>query len=206
MNASPDAQGSPTGTISMDTADADTYTIAGKTYARVTAVLKARGLINFYDIPEADRQFYMDRGTANHKLWQDIEEGVDGGFDYDKRVEAYRSAHAKFLRETGFKALPGGIEMRVKSDELGVAGTLDRIGTIQNRVVLIDYKTSAVHPATALQTALYLLCLPGYRFGEIERYGVAFKADGTYSMSLKYPFSDKAEAIWEVQQFNRGIK
>lgn len=182
------------------------YIINGKPYVRVTALLRARGLVDFSKIPENDRQYYMDRGTANHKLWQDVEEGTADGFDYDARVEAYRAAHARFLRETGFRSLPGGIEMRVQNDDFMVAGTLDRIGTIQNRVVLLDYKTTSVHPATALQTAIYLLCIPGYKFHEVERYGVAFRDDGTYRFSNNgkpYPLTDQNDALYHLTEYRK---
>ena len=121
-----------------------------------------------------------------------------------------------FLHETGFKALPGGT--RCASSDLGrpglpgggdfagIAGTLDRLGTIQNRVVLIDYKTSSVRDSTALQTALYLLCLPGYKFGEIERYGVGFRNNGTYSMSPRYPISDYHESMNHIEKYRKGKK
>ena len=96
--------------------------------------------------------------------------------------------------------LPGG------GDFAGIAGTLDRLGTIQNRVVLIDYKTSSVRDSTAQQTALYLLCLPGYKFGEIERYGVGFRNNGTYSMSPRYPISDYHESMNHIEKYRKGKK
>ena len=182
---------------------ADAYIIAGKKYARVTAIVRHAGLSDFSGIPEKDREYYFSRGTNNHRLWQDVEEGKDHLYDYDPEVEEYRAAHAKFLRETGFKALSGGIELQVKSDDLKVAGTLDRLGTIQNRVVLIDYKTTQVHPATAIQTALYLLCIPGYKFSEVERYGVAFRNNGTYAMSPRYKDSDKDDAIYYAAKYHK---
>lgn len=185
-----------------ETKDADTYTIKGKVYTRVTRVLAAQGLIDFSNIPERDRQFYLDRGTENHRLWQQVEEGVDGKYTYDERVEAYRAGHAKFLRETGFRALPGGIELRIKLDQFMVAGTLDRLGTIQNRLILIDYKSSHVHDWTRLQTAIYLLGL-NYKFHEVERRAVAFFNNGKYQLSNKYPFSDRDEAIHHLTEYRK---
>lgn len=182
------------------------YTIKGHKFVRVTTLLRERGLVDFSKIPERDRQFYMDRGTANHRLWQDVEKGVDGQFDYDPRVEEYRAAHANFLKDTGFKAMVGGIEQLVWNKLFDFAGRLDRLGKIQNRIVLIDYKTTSVHPSTAIQTALYLLCLPSFKFHEVERYGVAFKKGGMYQMSPKYPFSNRDEAIWHVSEYHKSIK
>lgn len=180
------------------------YRLGDKPLMAVTTLLRLAGLVNFDAIPERDRQFYMERGTANHRHWQMVEEGTADGFDFDERVLAYKEAHAKFLRDTGFKALPGGIEMRVHSDDLGIAGTIDRLGTIQGRVVLADYKTTRVYPSTAMQTALYLLCLPGYKFHEVERYGIAFRNDGTYRMSEKYKHTDEREAIAIARKYAKG--
>lgn len=178
------------------------YIIKGKKYDRVTSVLAARGLIDFSKIPEQDRQFYLDRGTENHRLWQHVEEGVDDQYSYDERVEAYRAGHAKFLRETGFRALPGGIELRIVLNDFMVAGTLDRLGTIQNRIVLLDYKSSHVYDWTRIQTAMYLLGL-NYKFHEVERRGVAIFNNGKYQMSHKYPYSDRDEAIHHLTQYRK---
>lgn len=202
----------------LDTQDTETYTIHNKKFVRVTALLRARGLIDFSNIPEHDREFYLERGTANHKLWQDIEEGTADNFTYDPRVEEYRAGHARFLKETGFRAMPGGIEMLVKitwkdlglspakeGEPAGVAGTLDRLGTIQGRMVLVDYKTSSVPASTAIQTAAYTLMLPSYKFHEIERRGVAFRNNGTYLMSPRYPLSDKDEALYHLYEYRKSF-
>lgn len=191
----------------------DAYEYSGKLYLRVTSFLRAVGVSDFSKIPAKDREFYMERGRANHDLWQKVEEGVDHLYEFDPRVELYRPAHAKFLRETGFKALPGGIEkfvyatwrqLGVPVDEVngfaGIAGTMDRIGTMQGRVVLPDYKTSEVPPSTAEQTAFYLL-MTTYKFNEVDRYGVAFRNDGTYAMSQKYPYTDKDEVLRHLHKY-----
>lgn len=188
----------------MTTTDSH-YLIKGKRYDRVTHVLAARGLIDFSKIPEKDREFYLERGRQNHLLWQHVEEGADHKYDYDARVEAYRAGHAKFLRETGFRALPGGIELQIVLKDFMVAGTLDRLGTIQNRLVLLDYKSSHVYDWTRLQTAMYLLGL-NYKFHEIERRGVAIFNNGKYQMSNKYPYSDRDEAIHHMTEYRKENK
>lgn len=180
----------------------DPYPAEWKHLARVTSIVTAAGLADFSGIPEKDREYYFERGSQNHLLWQMVEEGTADKYDFDPAVQLFRAGHARFLRETGFRALPGGIEMRIKNDELGYKGTLDRLGTIQNRVVLLDFKTSLVcDEATRIQTALYLLAIPGYRFNEIERYGVAIRNDGTYRMSNRYPDHDENDAIFYATKY-----
>lgn len=200
-----------------DSVESDHYIIGGKKYARVSTILRARDLIDFSGIPEKDRDFYLSRGTEVHRMMQHIEEGNADKFDYDPRVQLYRTGHARFIRETGFKALPGGIEVRVKAtwkdlglykgdrDDDGVAGRIDRLGTIQNRVILADYKTSSVPDWCRIQTAIYAILLsPGYKFSEMERYGVAIKNDGTYQFSEKYPYSDRDEAMHHIREYRKS--
>lgn len=210
-HASPDAQGSPTGTNFMNELQFDepthTYTHNSVRLPSVTEIVRFAYPDAFADIPASNREFYFERGRQTHKLWEMVEEGTDGGFDFDAEVEKYRAGHTLFLKQTGFRVLPGGIERRVKNLELGYAGTLDRIGTIPNRVVLLDYKTSkVVDKPVALQTALYLLAIPGFKFPEVERYGVAFTKDGKYQMSRRYPDSDADDARYWAKKFKEAAK
>lgn len=182
-----------------------TYIFGAKTLPSVSEICRFAYPDAYADIPAKDKAFYFSRGSGVHKLTEDVENGVDDQFTYDPEVEKYRASHARFIRETGFRALPGGIEMRVKNLELGYAGTVDRIGTIQNRVVLIDLKTSSVKDKPAsLQTALYLLAIPGYKFSEVARHGVAIQADGKYKMSVRYPDSDEQDAIFYATKFKEA--
>lgn len=180
------------------------YEKQGKKFARVTSIVRFAYPDEYRAIPEADREYYFDRGRNTHLLWQMVEEGTADGYEFDPTVELYRPAHARFLKETGFRALPGGIEMRVFNDDLSYAGTLDRIGTIGNRVILADYKTTTVNEkCAALQTALYLLAIPGYKFSEVERYGVAFRKDGTYRMTRRFPDTDENDARYYAAQYRK---
>ncbi len=192
------------------------YTIGGKKFIRVTALLERVGHSDFSDIPTNDRAFYLERGTARHEFFEHVESGVDHLHTYDHRIEAYRAGHARFLHETGFKALHFGIEKRVSATweslgffqrnylpfrEAGVAGRLDRFGTCGSRLVLWDYKGHDVPKSTAAQTALYLLLFPKYKFADVERYGVSILLDGTYKMSPRYPKSDLADVEAMIHQY-----
>lgn len=161
------------------------YSVGRKGYVSVTTILKETRLTDFSKIPEKDRIYYMNRGTQNHKLWEMVELGTADQYEFDSVVEQYRAAHAKFLSDTGFKAFPDGIEKIVSNDTYRIAGKLDRFGIMNGRHVVIDYKTSSIYPETAIQTALYAICLD-IPFFEIDRYGVAFKNDGKYKLE-KFP-------------------
>ena len=174
--------------------------------ARTTDIVKFAYPEAFAGMPERNRQFYFDRGSANHLAWQMVEEGTADGYDFDPEVTPYLAAHANFLRDSGFRALPGGIEMRLHSVELGVKGTLDRLGTIQNRVVLLDYKTTkALEKPVALQTSIYLLMIPGYKFSDVERRGVGFAKGGKYSMTNRFPDSDENDARYWIQKYRKEV-
>ena len=185
----------------------DPYPDEWKHLARVTDIVKFAYPEAFAGIPERDKEYYFARGSANHSAWQMAEEGTADGYEFDPEVELYREAHLNFLRDTGFRALLGGIEMRVHSEELGIKGTLDRLGAIQSRVILADYKTTkAMEKPVALQTGLYLLCLPGYKFNEVERYGVGFAKGGKYSMTKRFPDSDENDARYWAKKYQEAHK
>lgn len=192
------------------------YVIKGRKYIRVSRLLELTGVSDFSSIPSRDRQFYLDRGTARHELFEHVERGTDRLYNYDSQLEAYREGHAKFLRETEFKASPAGIEKRVHITweelgfrqtaypafrEVGVAGRLDRLGRDRTgRRVLWDYKGHEIPPSTSFQTAIYVLALD-VLFSEVDRYGVAILPNGTYKMSQRYPDSDYHAALRVIDRY-----
>lgn len=187
------------------TKDAKSYEDKGQRYARVTQIVAFAYPDAFAAIPELDRDYYFQRGSQNHLAWQMAEEGKADGYEFDPVVEQYRPGHAKFIKDTGFKALPGGIEVPVLNRELGYAGRVDRIGTVGGRIWLLDYKSSTVNEkCAALQTALYLLAIPGYKFSEVERYAVAFRKDGGYRMSNRFPDTDENDARYFAKKYQEA--
>jgi hypothetical protein len=208
-------------TKKSDSVNENFYTIGRKRYVRVSRLLEATGASDFSAIPSKDKDFYMARGTARHEMFEHIERGVDGQHTYDPRIEAYRAGHAKFLRETDAKAFKSGIEKRVYATwesigfaqrhyppfcEAGIAGRLDRFGTIQGRLALWDFKGHEVPKSTGVQTALYLMMMPEHSFAAVERYGVAILPDGTYRMSQKYPLSDFQDAQDLIHKYLKETK
>lgn len=195
------------------------YAIRGKFYVRVSRLLEDTGASDFSAIPAKDREFFLARGTARHEFFEHVEQGVDHLHTYDPRIEAYRAGHARFLKETGFRAFHFGIEKRVYRTweelgffprnyppfrEAGAAGRMDRFGTCGSRVVLWDYKGHDIPKSTAAQTAAYSLLFPQYKFEEVERYGVAILPNGTYKMSPRYPNSDRTEVEKLIHKYLKG--
>lgn len=190
------------------------YIIGRKRFVRVTTLLDRVGHSDFSAIPKRD--YFMSRGKAVHELAEHIERGIDAQYTYDAETEKYRPAILRFLRETGFKAAKTGIEKFVKAtwaqlgfpdvarEEVGVAGTLDRWGAAQGRPWLVDYKGHSVPPSTAAQTAFYAIMDSHTDFSAFDRYGVSFRPDGTYRMSLRYPNSDFHLALSLAEKYLKG--
>lgn len=210
--------------------ESDAYIIGGRRFVRVTTLLSFVGHSDFSAIPVRDRAYYMSRGKAFHEMSEHVERGVDGRYTYDAETDKYRAGHANFLRDTGFNSIKNGIERGVSATweqlgfsrpkgcaEVGVAGTLDRLGAMQGRLALVDYKGSTVPTSTAAQTALYLIMVilqPEFSalfFRDVSRFGVGFKNNGVpgrvgsgYTMSAKYPDSDQQLALRLIEKYLKG--
>ena len=186
-----------------------TYFVDGVPVGRsVTGVLKRAGLIDFSGIPAGVLERARTRGTVVHQALHYLNEGdLDlKGFstdypDYLGYVEAWQF----FLAARDFR--PVLCEHRVASAAHDVAGTIDCLGVLEGRGVLIDFATGdPAHAAKDLQTAAYVALAWESRphdgaidrylgeFGPfIRRYAVALRADGTFSIEeYKHP-GDAAE-------------
>ncbi len=71
----------------------------------------------------------------------------------DERIRGYFEAYLKFRSDTGF--IPIHIEHRLFHPIYKYAGTLDRIGPLNNRKALIDLKSGVEVPVDPLQDAAY---------------------------------------------------
>lgn len=191
---------------------ADTHTVNGRKMARVTSILKATGISDFSELdkmPKAKRDYYMARGSGFHRLTEDIDNGIDSQFEYDPEVELYRPAYMKFLADTGFKPIEGGIEMAVSNEALGFAGRLDRLGRFPSMLRpdlwVCDYKLTSSRPGTAIQTAFYAMGLPkeiAPVFGDVGRCSVAFQKEGKYKMTIYKDRRDRDVAMAAISVFN----
>jgi hypothetical protein len=126
--------------------------ITGETIPSVTTILGAMS---------GGDKWYKDngnkeRGTEVHSLLEDLDNGhpvfPEGEFQ-EAALEHYRA----FLKDSSLR--PVKIEWRVYEDELGYAGTLDRLyETPSGKLYLVDIKTGSSVPSwTRLQTAAYLV-------------------------------------------------
>lgn len=81
------------------------------------------------------------KGTAIHEICAeiDLQGGVDG-IDVPPLYAGYITAYLKFLRDYQIRSWMG-VELQIGSKYLGAAGTLDRIGIIDNAFTIVDLKT-----------------------------------------------------------------
>jgi len=174
---------------------------AGVQIPGVTNIIKDAGLMgdtSFYD------DYSRDRGAAVHLATALYDRNDLVEYSLDPVIVPYLDGWKKFRHESGLKV--DAAEMIVAS-ELGYAGTLDRTGEIDGRRVLLDIKTGAVQPWTAIQTAAYERCLD---YAASLRLAVELHADGTYKT---FEYQDTTD--WQVfcgalaihnWKKNKGIK
>lgn len=174
-----------------------TYRLDGAALPSVTTVLKETGFFRHLDaIPERTLEHARQRGTDAHRA---IQLYIEGRLDWSTvtdevygRVEGF----ANWCVATGFKPARKGAEVRVYHPNFRYAGTIDAVGAIGKRRVLVDYKTPVAFSkeakiAARLQMAAYQECLPN---GELlERVALHLPGDGAYSAAIFPAAAQKAD-------------
>jgi hypothetical protein len=103
-------------------------------------------------VPTSDKESAARRGTQVHKLLECIVKG--GVVDIDQQSAPYVSALQRFLKSTDLHV--DYSEVVCYNKTVGYAGTIDVIGKLDGKVVILDIKTSsAVYPEYELQLAAY---------------------------------------------------
>lgn len=158
-------------------------TPSGVLVPNVTSILKGAGLVDDTWFTE----FARERGSAVHlatALYDRDELDMD---TVHPLIMGYLTAWIKFRNDSKFE--PQVIEEIVYNAEMGYAGTTDRAGRMGDKWVILDIKTGAMSPVTALQLAAYQRCKPNYR----TRLGVEIRENGTYRAT---EFNDRND--WNV--------
>jgi len=177
--------------------EAHAYFLDGVRVGRsVTGVLKRAGLLNFDRVPAATLERARLRGQIVHQALHYLNEGdldlAAFAADYPLYM-GYIEAWRFFVAARDFRPLL--CERRVCDPDRDVAGTIDCLGTLDGRAVLLDFATG--DPADAakdLQTAGYVALAAAWRdndpaidafltrWGMPLRYAVALRSDGTFSI------------------------
>jgi len=152
------------------------YTYDGRQFVSVTQALTMTGFIDSKWFTQESR----DRGTYVHEATVMIDEGTLNWDALHPDLVPYCRAYEWLIGIAGFKVLAS--EMRVAHPQYLYAGTLDRIGELNGKLVLIDIKSGGVSAWAALQTAAYADC-----FSEpMERYALCLPSNGPPRLSEPY--------------------
>jgi hypothetical protein len=141
-----------------------------------------------------------EEGTMVHEMIESYLEGNELSFlDQFDNPKYNPDVWQMFLRFVEFWETyePKLIETEVHlfSDELKVAGTCDLVCEIENKLWIIDFKTSNhVQPTYEIQTAVYGQCYKECYGKEVDNYGILW-----LKSSKRKPAKDKMQGKgWEV--------
>jgi hypothetical protein len=148
------------------------YTVDGKVYPGVTTILG--DVYGRFPYPEGS----AERGHHVHLATQLYDEDDLDEATLDPLVAGYLEGWKRFREEMDFQVKQ--IELKVHNSVYGYCGTLDRIGTMQGRLYLIDIKSGAKAFWHRIQTAAYALCLPPDTV--FKRASVYLSAEGKYKI------------------------
>lgn len=178
--------------------DLHVYTLDGEVVPSVTGILRWSGLVDFSGIPGAVLDEARHRGTVVHHA---VHYYNERDLDLDRFAEdfpayvGYVDAWIAFCLQRQFRAVLN--EHRVASRKHGVAGTLDCLGWLDERAVLLDFATGRPQDvAKDLQTAAYHALATEWAAegddqlaeflrtarGVVDRYAVALRRDGTFAL------------------------
>ena len=147
-------------------------------------------------IPEADREWYLQRGSAIHLATALHDRGTLDRRSVDERIIPFVDAWINFRNQVGGTITD--IERRVSNTRYGYLGTLDRIimrpSVFRGGRLLVDIKTNEADVVTRLQTAGYRMALKKGKL-PIARAGVSLKNNGTFRCEV-YDNDPADDAAW----------
>lgn len=132
-------------------------TAEGRRVPGVTESLRYGGHDHYAAIDPATLAFASERGKAGHSASHLDDLGLLDETTVDPIVLPYLNAWRRFRALTGFEPLL--IEERVYNPVYDYGGTLDRTGTIDGQLYLIDLKTGMSFDSFRLQVVAYNACL-----------------------------------------------
>lgn len=126
------------------------YTLSGRVLPSVTGLIREAGLV-----------YYPPGGDDLRKLGRYVHETIDlydkGELDegiLDPILAPYLSQWKAFKQGTGFAVIHS--EIPYYQEAFGFAGTVDKIGTLNDAIVLLDLKTGSPAKWHIIQLAAYL--------------------------------------------------
>ena len=160
------------------------YTIDGEELPSVSELTRFISREIYGDVGQFNLDRAADRGTAVHKATELLDKY--GTAEIDEDISPYLKAYIAFRKE--HKCEWQKIEYATHHPENLYAGTLDRVGTVDGKLVVLDIKTSSTiqKPLYTAQLNLYRKMLPD----PIEQLVILhLKKDGTYKL-IDIPIED----------------
>ena len=160
------------------------YTIDGEELPSVSELTRFISREIYGDVGQFNLDRAADRGTAVHKATELLDKY--GTAEIDEDIAPYLQAYIAFRKE--HKCEWQKIEYATHHPENLYAGTLDRVGTVDGKLVVLDIKTSSTiqKPLYTAQLNLYRKTLPD----PIEQLVILhLKKDGTYKL-IDIPIDD----------------
>lgn len=182
-----------------------TYLVDGQEVPSVTTILQPLANRAYSSVNPSVLEYARNRGSAVHEALEMYDLG--GELEVTPETEGYIMAYLEW--EQIYRPRWTGVEQIVYSENYGYIGTLDRVGSLNNReLAVVDIKTSQPTKEALIsvccQTAAYEVAyneahgkfdpyLAGYI--PLSRFGLFLKSDGTYRVvncaeyESKYGFS-----------------
>lgn len=194
------------------------YTLDGVVVPSVTTILRRAGVVDFDDVPPMVLERARERGSIVHQAihyWNENDLDVElFRSDYPEHV-GYLEGWIDFCAQRHFQPVLN--EHRVASRRHQVAGTLDCLGVLGSKAVLLDFATGRPDDAGKdLQTAAYLSMAIEWssddarlaafleRYPVVHRYAVALRVDGP---ALVEPYDDNSDfrKFWCLAEAQRIV-
>ncbi len=190
----------PQGVLTLD--DDHVYRLGSKVLPGNTQILKDMGIIDttYYNMDAAWR------GTAVHEATALYDE-YEGDFHWpsvDSRWVGYVRGWERFILESGFRS--SLIERLVLG--VGYGTTIDRLGVLNGRQVVLEIKTGTCPKWVGLQTGMQLdaCVLQGLARADCGRVAVELKADGKYKLIQCADPSDRRKAMALVTAWHTKVE
>ena len=160
------------------------YTLDGEELPSVSQLTRFISREIYGDVGQFNLDRAADRGTAVHKATELLDKY--GTVEIDEDISPYLKAYIAFRKE--HKCEWQKIEYATHHPENLYAGTLDRVGTVDGKLAILDIKTSSTiqKPLYTAQLNLYREMLPD----PIEQLIILhLRKDGTYKL-IDIPIDD----------------
>lgn len=174
--------------------DEHIYLVDGEEVPSVTTILSPITQSEYGVVNPSVLAYAARRGTEVHEYLEQLDYGNEPE-EFNGEIAPYLLAYKKFMRD--WKIIWEGVETLVYEPVLGFVGTLDRVGILDGRRVIVDIKT--LNSPTKLnkfsvccQTAAYEMAYMG-QTGKIvdSRYALYLGKDGDYNFFSCEEYEEK---------------